>query len=67
MNIIIDTKKPITCAELGALLGLPVLQISTNGITAQVKLAASESDITIDHRAVLAEVFEGQVVTVEVS
>ena len=67
MNIIINAKTSITCVELAELLGLPVLQIITDGQTTQVKLDATESDITADHQAVLAELFDGQTVTVEVA
>lgn len=66
MNITINAKTSINCVELAELLGLPVLQIITDGQAVQVKLDAMESDITADHQAVLMEVFGGQEITVEV-
>ena len=67
MDIKINTKGSVTCVELTSLLGLPVLQIVTDGQETQIKLDAIESDITVDHRAVLTEVFGSQLVTVEVA
>ena len=55
-----------TCSELEALLALPVMQITNSGNEVIVKVQAIESEITDVHKAVLADVFNGQVVALEV-
>lgn len=66
MSIIINTVSEITCDYISNLLALPVKQITTEGINTTVKIQCLKQDITSEHQAVLRDIFNGQVVTVEV-
>lgn len=65
--MIITISEPVTCVELQALLGLPVLQITREGNEVIVKVQATEAQITADHKAVLTQAFPGQTVSLDVN